>query len=81
MQHFYKQGDLIFGHIVFNRTAAESSTGIYTIGALSKYPQHQHMFVGACYNGTAANSDVCIIDTDGTVKVRFTGTTSASTYK
>ncbi len=80
MQHSYKIGDLVFVHINLHRNSAVSSTGIYTIGSLSKKAQHQHLFIGVCYNGSAANSDAAILETNGNLKLRLTSTTSASTY-
>ena len=81
MQHFYKMGNLIFAHIVLHRNSAVSSTSIVKVGSLSKHAQHQHLFVATCYNGTSANSDAAILDTNGDLSVRMTSTTSASTYK
>ena len=81
MQHFYKVGKMVFGHIVLHRNSAVSSTGIYKVGTCSKHAQHEHLFTATCFNGSTANNDAAILKTTGELDLRLTGTTSASTYK
>lgn len=78
--HFYRIGNLIFGHLVFRPMSAIN--GVNTIGRLLLPPQHAHSFPCAATNtetGTIT-SDGALLKVDGTLELRLTSTTNSKNY-